>query len=218
MIRKNINTKVYGSCKPLTKEEEAEACRRKDAGDQQAFNRLVEAVVPYAIDLARQYSRRSTDGEDMAQVAILAVIGAIPRFDAKKGRLTTFVTSPIIWALLNSRDNYFSAVHVPRWNEKKRINRASEFPKNAVPAVDSHEDEVDDNEESQERLASVRYVMNDMPERWCSVLLKRCQGLSLKEIGDEMGLTKERVRQLVLRATQEVQYRLALNEVGAQGW
>lgn len=218
MIRKTINTKVYESCKPLTKEEEAECCKLKDQGDQEAFNRLVEAVTPYAVDLARQYSRRSTDGEDMAQVAILAVIGAIPRFDSNKGRLTTFVTSPIIWALLNSRDNYFSAVHVPRWNDNKRMNRVREFPRDAIPTTDSHEYEVDDNEEFQDKLASVRYVMKDMPERWCSVLLKRCEGWSLKEIGDEMGLTKERVRQLVLRATQEVQYRLSLNEVGAEGW
>jgi RNA polymerase sigma factor (sigma-70 family) len=214
-MRKNINVRIYGKCKPLTKELEAEACKLKDQGDKQAFNRLVEAVVPYAIDLARQYSRRSTDGEDMAQLAIMAVIGAMARFDASKGRLTTYVTRPIIWALLNSRDNYFSAVHIPRWIDRKRMNRLREFPFHVLRTVESQEREIDDADEFQDKLASIRYVMKDMPEKWCNVLLRRCEGLTLSEIGNELGITKERVRQLESRAIEEVKYRLALHEAGA---
>jgi RNA polymerase sigma factor (sigma-70 family) len=213
--KREKKTTIYGKCERLTAQEEAEACRLKDLGDKEAFNRLVEAVVPYAVDLARQYSRRNTDSEDMAQIAIIAVIGAIPRFDATKGRLTTFVTSPIIWALLRSRDSYFSAVCVPHWSKRRRMNRCNEFPMSATPTVDSHEKEIDDTEELEERVASIRYAMKEMPEKWRYVLIRRSDGLTLSQIGIELGITKERVRQLEARAIAEVQYRLEVQNIGA---
>lgn len=51
---------------------------------------------------------------------------------------------------------------------------------------------------------SIMDAANDLPEKYKRILIKKLNGSTLKEIGDETGISKERVRQLVEKAIFEL--------------
>lgn len=53
-----------------------------------------------------------------------------------------------------------------------------------------------------------REMLNSLPARDREVLLRRCNGERLREIGDEFGLTRERVRQIEFKSIKLLRQRL----------
>jgi RNA polymerase sigma-B factor len=57
---------------------------------------LVEHFLPVARALASRYARRGVDLDDLEQVAALALLGALRRFDPDAGHLRGFVTACVL--------------------------------------------------------------------------------------------------------------------------
>ncbi|MEX0816718.1 MAG: RNA polymerase sigma factor SigF [Gaiellales bacterium] len=89
--------------------------RYHEAGDIAARERLIEQYLPLVRSLARRYSYRGEQLEDLVQVGCIGLIKAIDRFDIDRGvELTTYATPNIIGEIKRHfRDKGWS-VRVPR--------------------------------------------------------------------------------------------------------
>jgi RNA polymerase sigma-B factor len=84
-------------------------------GDVEAREQLIEQYLPLVRSLARRYSYRGEQLEDLVQVGCIGLIKAIDRFDVDRGvELTTYATPNIIGEIKRHfRDKGWS-IRVPR--------------------------------------------------------------------------------------------------------
>lgn len=95
--------------------DEARLWRRARAGDRGAREGLVERYLPLARMLARRYARSSEPLEDLEQVAYLGLVGAVDRFDTRRGTaFSSFAVPTILGELRRHFRDRTWAVRVPR--------------------------------------------------------------------------------------------------------
>ena len=103
--------------------------RYHEHGDLQAREQLIEQYMSLVRSLARRYSYRGEQLEDLVQIGAIALIKAIDRFDLERGvELTTYATPNIIGEIKRHfRDKGWS-VRVPRRLQElsAKVNQASD--------------------------------------------------------------------------------------------
>ena len=77
--------KAVGKTPLLTREEEVELSKRIEAGDQRARDHMIRANIRLAISIAKNYSNKGCDLEDLIQESSMGLIKAVDRFDWRKG-------------------------------------------------------------------------------------------------------------------------------------
>src|SRR3954449_9251800 len=88
-----LYVRQIGSGPLLTREEERELARRKDAGDDAARRRLIESNLRLVMSLARNYTRADVPLLDLIQEGNLGLIRAVEKFDYRMGfKLSTYAT------------------------------------------------------------------------------------------------------------------------------
>jgi RNA polymerase sigma-B factor len=100
---------------PAEKTDKALLRRYHEEGDLQAREQLIEQYMSLVRSLARRYSYRGEQLEDLVQIGAIGLIKAIDRFDLDRGvELTTYATPNIIGEIKRHfRDKGWS-VRVPR--------------------------------------------------------------------------------------------------------
>jgi RNA polymerase primary sigma factor len=93
-----------GRTRLLSREQERELSRRKDAGDDRAKRILIEANLRLVIWIARQYRNSNVPVLDLIQEGNLALTRAVERFDYRLGRLSTYATLLIKQAIDKAAD------------------------------------------------------------------------------------------------------------------
>jgi RNA polymerase sigma-B factor len=92
------------------------------ASDQAAREELVRRYLPLARGLARRYARSSEPYEDLVQVASVALLTAIERFDPERGvDFRAFAIPTILGELKRHFRNSGWAVHVPRSVQERAL-------------------------------------------------------------------------------------------------
>ncbi len=77
----------------LTREEERELARRKDAGDEAAKRRLIESNLRLVMSITRNYTKAGVPLLDLIQEGNLGLIRAVEKFDYRLGfKLSTYAT------------------------------------------------------------------------------------------------------------------------------
>jgi RNA polymerase primary sigma factor len=77
----------------LTRAEERELARRKDAGDEAAKQRLIEANLRLVMSITRNYTKSGVPLLDLIQEGNLGLIRAVEKFDWRMGyKLSTYAT------------------------------------------------------------------------------------------------------------------------------
>ena len=83
--------------------------------DPELMARLVEAYLPLSASMARKFVGRGVELEDLEQVAAMALMKAIERFEPERGlRFSTFAVPTIAGALRNHIRDQGSAIRVSR--------------------------------------------------------------------------------------------------------
>jgi len=89
--------------------------RYHEQGDLQAREQLIEQYMSLVRSLARRYSYRGEQLEDLVQIGAIGLIKAIDRFDINRGvELTTYATPNIIGEIKRHFRDKGWAVRVPR--------------------------------------------------------------------------------------------------------
>jgi RNA polymerase sigma factor (sigma-70 family) len=144
----------------------------------------------------------------MISTGNLILIKAAERFDYSRGfRFSTYATHSV------QRELYRSSGK----RQNLRLTEVSTAPEILLESVEDRSD-VRGYEEQDRRVDYVRSLIEKvLPEREQRVVISRFglesdTGKTLREIGDAMGLSKERVRQLQLRALERLQG-FAMNDI-----
>ena len=89
--------------------------RFKETGDQAIRNELAERHRGLAVTLARRFNGRGEPLDDLLQVAMIALLRAIERFEPERGNsFTTFATPTVLGELRRHFRDHTWALKVPR--------------------------------------------------------------------------------------------------------
>ncbi len=171
------------------------------------------AVVEANLGLVRFFNRRHrtrrgwVDWEDIDQEGCLGLIRAVEKFDRDKGTLSTYSKR---WVRLFAGEAAFSARYPYRVTWRQRNGpiapKAASVPLEALPARDDRSDHLD-------RLDALWAAVEALREPDRSVIrLRYGEGLLFRQIGDRLGYTRERVRQIAARGVRRL--RDVLGEAG----
>jgi RNA polymerase sigma-B factor len=104
------------------------ALRWQDEGDRAARDELFRQFQPLARRLAGRYTNPHEPLEDLVQVAYVGLLGAVDRFDPRRGaRFSSFAIPTILGELKRYFRNTGWSAHVPRGAQEMalRVDRAS---------------------------------------------------------------------------------------------
>ncbi len=250
----------------LKQEEEQELAKRKDAGDDLAKQRLIEANLRLVVSVARRYSQSSGGITllDLIQEGNLGLIRAVDKYDYKTGfKLSTYATWWIRQAISRAIADKSRLIRLPvHINETLgRVRRTSrelasehgreptmqeladklELPidkvtqlmtmGNAPVSLDQPMGEEGDSslgdlvEDSQgvdpdqqaaeiSMRAAVQEALTQLPERERKIIELRFgldeggagQPRTLEEVGQQLGVTRERIRQIEAKVLRKLRH------------
>ena len=129
--------------------------------DEDAREELVNLYLPLARSLARRYSNRGQDIDDLNQVALLALLHAIDRFDPDMGkRFTSFAVPTILGELKRYFRDSAWGVGVPRrlkdlWVLSRQANEELAQTLGRSPTLDEIADQIGCTSEDVAEAASL---------------------------------------------------------------
>jgi len=165
-------------------------------------SQLVNSNLGLVYSIARKFTSQDCDFDDFSSDGCMILLGAIDRFDYSRGfRFSTYATHSI-------QRHFYRAWRVQQRRKERFPNAAAEMLCEVPNAT--VERPLWDNPEAvaNHLLASAESVLD---EREHHILLSRfglnsatAQGRTLREIASDMGISKERVRQIQLMALEKL--------------
>lgn len=192
----------------LSREEEAELARRSREGDEAARHRLVSANLRFVVSVARRYRHSGLPLPDLVNEGNLGLLRAAERFDETHG--VRFVSYAVWWI----RQGMLRAIARDRALNGTRSarNLSLDQPLRGDGTAALQELVPDDRYEAPEERVlrtgmrrAVDSSLTDLPERE-QLVMRLYYGLdgtapaTLEEVGERLGVTRERARQIKERA------------------
>jgi len=114
----------------LTPEEEYELAVRKDQGDLDAKNQLIECNLRLVVNLAKKYTNRGLSFLDLIQEGNLGLMKGVDKFDYRRGfKLSTYVTWWIRQSVTRALADQSRTIRIPvhmveSLNRMNKVQRA----------------------------------------------------------------------------------------------
>jgi RNA polymerase primary sigma factor/RNA polymerase sigma factor len=160
-------------------------------------NEIVQANLRLVVSIAKRHVTGSEDFFGLVSDGNMSLIRAVEKFDCSRGnKFSTYAS----WAIMK---NY--ARTIP--DEFKRRDRFRTSQEELFTTKqDVRSDEIGQETAQRQREEQVEKILSRLDERERKIIVSRFgldhdrEPLTLKEVGSEMGVTKERIRQLESRA------------------
>lgn len=161
-------------------------------GDDGAFRCLIDRHLRAVVGLARRLLGDTSEAEDVAQEAMLRLWRTADRIEVGANGVRG-------WLFRVARN-----LCIDRQRANRRLRVVEEVPEEIDPPRQL------DGLEAADVSARVEQAMQELPERQrAALLLFHHEGLSLVEIGNEMGVSSEAVESLLARGRRGLKGKLA---------
>ncbi len=208
----------------LTEEEERQLANKIQQGDEQAIERLVTGNLRFVVSVARQYVDRGLNMDDLISEGNIALMVAARKWQpAADERFISYAVWGVRQAMEKALERQTAMITLPKNAEKEKTNIRQFSTDAPLHPGQSHNfgdilkagkpdasDEAEGNEISFSLMQAL-HVLNDRERR----IVTACYGIggteqqTMAEIGNDMGLRRERVRQI--RKTAERKMRRIIN-------
>jgi RNA polymerase primary sigma factor len=171
-------------------------------------DRIVRSYLGLVVSIVKSWIRPDDDFSELVSVGNLAMVRALERFDFARGRrFSTYAT----WAVTND-----FARRVPR--ERKRRHRFVTGREGLLHIAVDHRDSYCDAEDHDQYRKVAQMMRRRLTDRE-QLILNRRFGLSgemqtLEQLGKSLGISKERVRQIELRALGKLRRLVTIQNLG----
>ena len=184
---------------------------------------LVTQNVGYVVTMAKQYAGRGVDFDDLVSEGNMAMTIAAAKYDPTRGNRFVSYAAPVIrHAMEEAIERQAGLYRIPR-NDASREEKKRKMPLSVDEPIpvgaktnfnllsvlqDLNAQPTDGNMESREQLQRVRKALDTLDEREREVM-KRYLGLdgehlTMAQIGETMGLKRERIRQIRDKAIRKL--------------
>ena len=186
------------SIRRLTSEEEKELSKKIQKGDKNALNKLVYHNLRFVVNIAKNYRDRGVPFADIISEGNLGLIRAASKFDGEKN--VKFI-SYAVWWIKNSINECIETYNRNKesiFYEDYVFNNHSEIKYQFDLVNEDFENKIND---IQSRRDTIDILLKCLHEREIKILtlfygLGNGKEMTLDEVGKEMNLTNERVRQI----------------------
>ena len=194
--------------KPLSRLKEKRLIKLSKRGDLKARNELLEANLKFVFDIAKKYSGRGVSMGDLISEGNLGLMRAIEKFDESND--VKFISYAVWWI----RHSILNAIQKRKLNESVELesgvsndsvfaNRLSDEEDDTVDGYNPSifDDEADTYERMNKQNALINKMFESLSQREMKVIthyfgIEGCKKMNMIEIGEELGITSERVRQI----------------------
>ncbi len=108
--------KQVGKTDLLTREQEVELSKLIEKGSEDARSHMIRANLRLAISIAKQYSNRGCDLEDLIQESSIGLMKAVDRFDWRRGfKFSTYACWWIKQAVRRHIASHSSSIRLPSY-------------------------------------------------------------------------------------------------------
>jgi RNA polymerase primary sigma factor/RNA polymerase sigma factor len=170
-------------------------------------NEIVQANLRLVVSIAKRHVSGSEDFFGLVSDGNMSLIRAVEKFDFSRGnKFSTYAS----WAIMKN----FARTIPEEFKRRDRFRTSQE--ELFTTKQDVRSDEVGQESAQRVREQQIERILSRLDERERQIIVSRFgldhnrEPLTLKEVGHEMGVTKERIRQLEARALDKA--RLAAEE------
>lgn len=215
---------------PLTAEKEVELAERIKEGDKEAEHELIKANLKFVVSVAKRYMNQGLSLGDLINEGNLGIIKAAKRYDHTRG--FKFISYAVWWiqqSILQSLNDNARTIRIPNNVLAKIYSKENEPTEDLdIPRCTSIHDKINEDggelldliEEPQEEEFDPDDRIKEELMKALSILTDRERSviiyyygldpdftpMTLDGIGDMFDITKERVRQIKVRALRKLRY------------
>ena len=164
-------------------------------------NKIVQANLRLVVSIAKRHVDPNDDFFNLISDGNMSLIRACEKFDYARGnKFSTYAS----WAIMKN----FARTIPDEFRHRDRFRTSSE------EVFTAHEDQRADNFSAEIdqafRTDQIQKILHTLDQREQQIIVRRFgldhrfEPLTLKEVGEEMGVTKERIRQLESRALDKL--------------
>jgi RNA polymerase primary sigma factor len=171
-------------------------------------NQIISANLRLVVSIAKRHLKPTNNLFELVSDGNISLIRAVEKFDYSRGnKFSTYAS----WAIMRN-----FARTIPR-EDHRRDRYVTGNDEMFEAAADSRADEHEQESVHQRMKAAVQQLLDRLDDREQRIIISRfgidgSDALTLEQLGRELGITKERVRQLETRAQEKLR-RLAGAEV-----
>ena len=164
-------------------------------------NILVRSNLRLVVSVAKKHVGPNGNVFEMISDGNMSLFRAIEKYDYGRGfKFSTYAT----WAIMKNFARSVPAEHTLRDRYRTGTDEMFQF------SADSRSDQFEQESTNQQQRDAIRAILGRLDERERSIIVQRygldhdAEPLTLEQLGDRFGVTKERIRQLEARALQKL--------------